>query len=289
MQASAPQRITVLGEPADLITCTEVIDFLAERAAKNEKGLVANHNAHSIFLVRRRPQMRAMYDRADLIELDSQPLIGWARFLGKGARPEHRCTYLDWRYMFWERASERGWKVFFLGGAQGVAKRASGRLYQSWPGMEIATHPGFFDMRPGSKENEAVIEAINAFKPHVILIGMGMPRQELWVAENYDRLETGVVLTVGAAFDYEAGVQKAAPRWMGRFGVEWLYRLFSDPKRLASRYLLEPWALLPSALRDVLERLGWKRRPRGQKPGKVSRRRKGGPSAQACPPEPQPQ
>ncbi|MNT87771.1 putative N-acetylmannosaminyltransferase [compost metagenome] len=80
---------------------------------------------------------------------------------------------------------------------------------------------------------------------------MGMPRQELWIADNIEAMPQAVILPVGAAFDYEAGVQKAAPRWMGRLGVEWLFRLFADPKRLFTRYCVEPWFLIGPALGDV--------------------------------------
>ena len=80
---------------------------------------------------------------------------------------------------------------------------------------------------------------------------MGMPRQERWIAENLDRLPDCVILSVGAAFDYEAGVQSAAPRWMGRAGLEWLYRLLHDPQRLFRRYCIEPWSLLPLIWTDI--------------------------------------
>ncbi len=99
--------------------------------------------------------------------------------------------------------------------------------------------------------NTAVLAAIKDFAPHVLFVGMGMPRQELWIADNLAALPSVPILPVGAAFDYEAGVQKAAPRWMGRLGVEWLFRLFADPKRLFTRYCIEPWFLIGPALGDV--------------------------------------
>jgi N-acetylglucosaminyldiphosphoundecaprenol N-acetyl-beta-D-mannosaminyltransferase len=82
-------------------------------------------------------------------------------------------------------------------------------------------------------------------------VGMGMPRQEQWLEHNYDALDARVLIPVGAAFDYEAGVQKAAPRWTGRFGVEWAFRFVHDPTRLFHRYFIEPWRLIPAAVRDL--------------------------------------
>ncbi|HBI20378.1 WecB/TagA/CpsF family glycosyltransferase, partial [Brevundimonas sp. UBA5718] len=197
------------------------------------------------------PGLAAFYDRADMVEVDSTPLIAFSRLAGLNSRGFHRCTYLDWRDHFWSVAARNGWRVLSVGGAPGVGETAADRLRAAWPGAEIAVHHGFFDARPGSAENAAVLTLIEQFQPHVLFVGMGMPRQELWIADNYDRLPDCVVLSVGAAFDYEAGVQSAAPRWMGRAGIEWAYRLFRDPRRLFVRYCVEPWSLIPLALADL--------------------------------------
>ena len=251
MHGLSAQRITLLGEAVDLVTCGELMDFLARKVAAAEKAIVSNHNTHSFYLLARHPEMRAAYERADLVELDSTPLIFWGRLLGKPVHRAHRCTYLDWREAFWRQAAENGWRVFYLGGAPGVAETAAERLCGQWPGVRIATHHGFFAMTPGSEAAQAVVDRINAFRPDILFVGMGMPRQEIWISRFYDALHSGVVLAVGAAAYYEAGVQAAAPRWTGRVGLEWLFRLFSDPKRMAGRYLLEPWGLLPAMAGDV--------------------------------------
>jgi N-acetylglucosaminyldiphosphoundecaprenol N-acetyl-beta-D-mannosaminyltransferase len=148
-------------------------------------------------------------------------------------------------------ADRKGWRVLSVGGGPGVGEAAALRLKAAYPCAEIAVHHGFFDARPDSAENAAVLARIADFRPHVLFVGMGMPRQELWIADNYDRLPPCVILSVGAAFDYEAGVQSAAPRWMGRAGIEWAYRLFRDPRRLFVRYCIEPWSLIPLALADI--------------------------------------
>ena len=116
----------------------------------------------------------------------------------------------------------------------------------------IGTHHGYFDRTPGSAENDAVLDAISSFRPHVLFVGMGMPVQEVWLQRNGPRLPPCVQFSVGAAFDYEAGVQPVAPRWMGRVGLEWAYRLFRDPRRMFRRYCVEPWTILPKAIADVI-------------------------------------
>jgi N-acetylglucosaminyldiphosphoundecaprenol N-acetyl-beta-D-mannosaminyltransferase len=252
------QRIQLMGQPIDLVTCEQVMGFLARKVSRGRKAVIANHNAHSLYLINRHPEMRALYERADLIEVDSMPLLLWGKLMGEPASRGHRCTYLCWRDMFWEMADKYRWRVFYLGGAPGVAETAAETLRWSYPGAAIQTRDGYFDMGCGSTENAAVVEEINAFRPDVLFVGMGMPRQEIWIERNYDALATGVLLPVGAAFDYEAGVQRAAPRWTGRLGVEWMFRFFSDPRRLFGRYFIEPWALIPLALEDIATRLGLK-------------------------------
>ena len=267
-----PPRVELLGAAMDLVTAEAVLGRIAAAAAAGARTLIANHNLHSLYLMRRMPEMAALYARADLIEIDSRPLILWGRLLGLPTQGAHRCTYLDWREAFWRLAHEGKWRVFYLGGAPGVAEEAAGRLRARWPGAEIAVHHGYFDRGLGSVEDTAVVAQINAFRPQVLLVGMGMPFQEAWIARHYDALEAGAVLPVGAAFDYEAGVQTAAPRVLGALGLEWLFRLVTDPRRLFRRYLVEPWSLVGLAARDFRRyRLG------GRTEAKAKLQRTGGP------------
>lgn len=247
----ADERVTILGEAMDLVRPEEVMLWMRRWIQDGRKAVIANHNLHSLALLRSTPELRRFYDRADLIEVDSRPLLAFARLLKMAARPMHRCTYLDWREHFWSLADRERWRVFYLGGAPGVADAAAQKIGSERPGATVWTRDGHFDATVGSADNAAILQEIAAFKPNVLMVGMGMPRQELWIADHLDALPDCVVLNVGAAFDYEAGVQKAAPRWMGRLGLEWLFRLVADPKRLFHRYVVEPWALAGPALRDV--------------------------------------
>jgi N-acetylglucosaminyldiphosphoundecaprenol N-acetyl-beta-D-mannosaminyltransferase len=252
-----PQRIELLGSAMDLVTPDQVLARIAQAAAGGPRALIANHNLHSLHLVRRTPEMAALYARADLIEIDSRPALAWGGLMGLPATGAHRCTYLDWREAFWRLADAGGWRVFYLGGAPGVAEEAARRLSTRWPGAKIAVRHGYFDHRPGAADDAAVLAEINAFAPQVLLVGMGMPLQEAWTQRHYDALNAAAVLTVGAAFDYEAGVQAAAPRILGALGLEWLFRLLHDPGRLFVRYLIEPWSLVGPALDDLARyRLG---------------------------------
>jgi len=241
-----------LGGPVDIASRGEVLAFIADAVAGSRKAIVGNQNLHSLKLSQTDASLRAFFDMADIIEIDSMPLVHWGRLLGLPLTPLHRSTYLDWRSDFWAAAARSGWRVFLLGSTDPVNSEAVARLQAEWPGVTLGGRHGYFDHRRGAAGNDAVVAEINAFRPDVLLVGMGMPLQETWIKENYADIGSTVVLSIGAAFDYEAGVQKAAPRVYGSLCLEWLFRLVHDPRRLFRRYLIEPWGLVGPAMADLL-------------------------------------
>jgi len=265
LQRRPEERVRVLGGLMDLVKPAEVFHFAEAQLKARRQAIVANHNLHSLALIRRDPELRAFYEIADLVEVDSVPLILWARLLGRSSRRFHRCTYLDWRDDFWRWVERDGLRVFFVGAEPGVAERAIEHIHLAWPGAQIGSHHGYFSAEPGSAGNQAVLDAVTRFAPDVLLVGMGMPRQEAWVYRNHEALPPCVIFTVGGAFDYEAGVQRPCPRWIGRLGAEWLFRLLTSP-RLFNRYVVEPWSLMGVALADLggMARDVWRSAERGE-------------------------
>ncbi len=246
------ERVRLLGQTVDLVRPEEVLHHVETWVEARQKVVIANHNLNSLALLAKHPELNRFYARADLVEVDSTPLIQFAKLLGLHGRAFHRCTYLDWRDHFWSLVDRKGWRVLYVGGERETVERARHRLSTCYPGADIQVRDGFFDATPGSSGNAEVLDQVRAFDPHILFVGMGMPRQELWILDNLAALPDCAVFSVGAAFDYEAGTQKAAPRWMGRMGVEWLFRLVHDPKRLARRYLIEPWSLSHLIVADVV-------------------------------------
>ncbi len=248
-----PSRLSLMGAEVDVVTPAFVLDFVARRAATGRRTIVANHNLHSLYLHARRADMRAFYAQAALVEIDSTPLIAWAKLMGQKVSRAHRSTYLDFRDAFWTMVQSEGLGVYHVGGAPEVCDRSRAAIWKDYPAVRLDVHSGYFDLHGAG--NEALLADIAAKRPDILLVGMGMPRQELWILNNLDRLPPCVIMPVGGAFDYEAGVQYQPPRWTGRLGMEWLARFVANPGRLFERYFVEPWALVPQILGDIALRL----------------------------------
>lgn len=255
------ERIHILGGDIDLVRPEEVMHHIGRFIGAGKKAIIANHNSHSLYLLKTRPELASFFAKADLIEMDSTPVIFFARLLGMPSRTFHRCSYVDFRPLFWSMVAAKGYRVFYVGGAPGVVETASERLMAKYPGAVIGGRDGYFDAEPGSPGNTEALAQIAAFKPDILFVGMGMPRQELWIEANLEALPHCVIMPVGAAFDYEADVQVAPPPWMSDTGLVWAFRLAQEPRRMFARYCLEPWALLPLALKDIWAAIARKRAP----------------------------
>ncbi|MGZ3306015.1 MAG: WecB/TagA/CpsF family glycosyltransferase [Asticcacaulis sp.] len=262
-----PSRLALLGAEADIVTSACMLDHATEWLAAGEGGIVANHNLHSLYLYHRDREMRDFYARADIIQIDSTPVVAWGRFMGHDISRVHRSTYLDYRDDFWPRAIANGWRVYHLGGEPRHTEAARAAILARHPDADLYCRHGYFDMN--GAENDAVIADIWNRQPHILLVGMGMPRQELWLHRNYERLPSLVALPVGGAFDYEAGATYTPPRWTGQVGLEWLVRWAHDPQRLFQRYFVEPWTLIPHMLRDLILKLRGGRPPERPAPARL--------------------
>jgi N-acetylglucosaminyldiphosphoundecaprenol N-acetyl-beta-D-mannosaminyltransferase len=242
---------TLLGVRVDALTITELNSLIAEAVERYEKWIIANHNLHSLYLYHHDQKMQAFYAKADYVHADGMALVLLGRLLGLPLKREHRVTYADWVWPLIAEAAQRGWRVFYLGSKPGVAEQGATILREKFKGLEIATAHGYIDARSDSQENQAVLTTINAYQPHVLMVGMGMPRQEHWILDNLEHIQAKAILPSGACIDYVAGAIPTPPRWMGRLGLEWLHRLWSEPTRLWKRYLIEPWFIVKLFLREM--------------------------------------
>jgi N-acetylglucosaminyldiphosphoundecaprenol N-acetyl-beta-D-mannosaminyltransferase len=182
------------------------------------------------------------------------PLIALARLYGHRLRRGQRVTYIDWTGPLMQAAAQLGWRVLYLGSKPGVAERGASILRRRYHGLQIETINGYFDADPDSADNDRVLKSIEDYRPQLLMVGMGMPRQEYWIQDNFGRISANVILPSGAAIDYVADAVPTPPRWAGQLGLEWAFRLATEPGRLWRRYLLEPWFVLRVVANDLLRR-----------------------------------
>ncbi|NEP17591.1 MAG: WecB/TagA/CpsF family glycosyltransferase [Leptolyngbya sp. SIO4C1] len=237
------------------LTVSDLNALLRETIAARACKIIANHNLHSLYVYHHDRKMRDFYAKAAHIHVDGMAMVILGKFLGLPLKREHRVTYADWIYSIMDEANQHRWRVFYLGSKPGVADRGAERLRQQYPSLQIETAHGYFDAQPNSADSQQIVEAINQYRPHILLVGMSMPRQEHWILDNLDRLQANVVLPSGAAIDYVAGCVPTPPRWAGKWGLEWLFRLVAEPRRLWQRYLVEPWFILKLLFLQYLKRL----------------------------------
>ncbi|MBA3533500.1 MAG: WecB/TagA/CpsF family glycosyltransferase [Ardenticatenales bacterium] len=234
MPLPLPTPCDIAGIKVHPLSLAALLQWLAERIAAGERGTVMYVNAHAINLAQVQPAFREHLNRADVVFCDGYGVRLGAALLG--CRLPERFTPPDWIARLAALCTEHRYRLFFLGARPGVAACAADTLRVRFPTLEISTHHGHFDL--SGPENEAVLEQICVAAPHILLVGMGMPRQEAWMVANHLRHPATIVISVGALFDYMAGEVRRGPAWMTEHGGEWLARLWYEPRRLWRRYLL---------------------------------------------------
>lgn len=248
------RRFPILGTFVDETSTASLNAAVHEAVARREFTVIANHNLHSLYVHRRSAGMREYCRRARLIHVDGMGVVALARLLGHPLSPAARINYSQWLDALLPECDARGYRLALLGGAPGVAATAAARLHNRYPRIRIEIETGYFDASPGSADNARITEWLHRFRPDILLVGMGMPRQEEWIVANAERLPPTVALNGGGILDLLAGELPEPPRWVGRIGMEWLYRLITRPRRVWFRYLVEPWVLLVAAARERWER-----------------------------------
>jgi N-acetylglucosaminyldiphosphoundecaprenol N-acetyl-beta-D-mannosaminyltransferase len=238
------QRYHFLDISIDALTHGDLDATLQEAIENQRRLLIGNHNLHSLYLFHHSSKMRSFYAAADRIHADGISIVWLARLFGVPLARAHRTGYLDWLPTIMSNATQRGWRVFYLGSKPGVLEEGLYRLRKQWPGLQIDGRHGYFDKTLRGLDNLDVLTEIAEYKPDLLMVGMGMPVQEQWIVENLRHLPISVVVACGALMDYVAGEAASPPRWLGPIGLEWAFRLLNEPRRLGHRYLVEPWSVL---------------------------------------------
>lgn len=229
--------IYLLGVRVDRLSPQDLFEAIRSAIYEQRKVTIANVNVHALNLAYDHVWFRNFQNSSEIDFCDGYGILLAARLCGLEIK--ERFTYPDIIRPMAEFLETNGFTLYILGARPGIAERAAARLKESSPRLQVAgVHHGYFDKSPHSPENEAVIADINACKPDILFVGFGMPVQEQWLVENWDRINSHVALTGGAVFDYLSGNLPRAPRWMTEHGFEWLGRLMVEPRRLWKRYLI---------------------------------------------------
>ncbi len=215
--------------------------------------MVVTPNVDHVVIAERREDFRAAYAAADLSLADGKPIVWASRLLGSPL-PE-KVSGSDLVLPLLDRAAARGWRVFLLGAGPGVANAAADLLRRR--GVDVAgTATPWVRAEPGEPdpEGDTAVEVIRAARPDLVLVAFGAPKQEIWMHRRRGALSPAVLVGIGASLDFLAGRVRRAPRWVSHSGLEWLWRLGREPRRLWRRYLVDDPRFLAVLLRTMRER-----------------------------------
>jgi len=231
-----PQRYRILGIPISIVSMDRVLAIFDRWLADRHDRYVIFRDVHGVMRAQSDPELRRAHEEADIIAPDGMPLVWIAKF--DGMKEISRVCGPDLLPLVCQKGISNGWRHYFVGGAPGVAELMVENLTQSYPGISIVGHccPPFRIL--SEEEDEIICTNIRLASPDFIWVGLGTPKQENWMYAHRGRCGGAIMLGVGAAFDLYAGTVTRAPVWMQKLGLEWLFRLSSEPGRLWRRYLI---------------------------------------------------
>ena len=245
------EEVRVLGYRLHPMSASEVITEIAQAVADRRRLIMANLNTHAMAAMFDNEAMSRLLAQDDTkVMIDSMPMLFVARLAGHRLPRAKRTTSLDFYHDMFTLGVERGWRFGFVGAEPETMVKGLAVLRERYPELDIDGRDGFFDIydrSPGSAQSE-IIAWLNERSHDVVIVGMGMPRQEEWIALTQEEVSSRVFLSAGVYLDYQAGAQRVTPRWLGQIGLEWAYRLAHSPRRLSYRYLVEPGVLLMKRL-----------------------------------------
>jgi N-acetylglucosaminyldiphosphoundecaprenol N-acetyl-beta-D-mannosaminyltransferase len=232
---------------ADALTFSEALAAAAELVEAGKGGYIVTPNVDHVVQAEHSEQMRAAYDAASLSLVDGQPLIWLSRMMGEPF-PE-KISGSDFVPRLLQVAAHEGWSVFFLGGGEGVGARAAEVTKRDAPSLRITVHSPTFGFEKDPVESAEVLQMVRDAKPNLVVMALGCPKQELLMHRWKDELTPAVTIGAGATLDFIAGNVTRSPAWMSGAGIEWLYRLVREPRRLAHRYLVRDPEIIKVAWR----------------------------------------
>jgi N-acetylglucosaminyldiphosphoundecaprenol N-acetyl-beta-D-mannosaminyltransferase len=253
MSTESIPRANILGVGVSAINTAQALETIDGWIHRREQKYVCVTGVHGVMESQRDTRLKEIHNHAGLVTPDGMPLVWLSRL--KGFRGVERVYGPDLMLAVCEQSLVKGYRHYFFGGAKGVAEKLVSRLTRDFSGLRIA---GFWSppfRLLTREEDEELIQVINEAEPDIVWVGLSTPKQEFWMYQHLGQITAPVMIGVGAAFDFHAGIKKQAPRWMQRSGLEWSFRLLTEPGRLWRRYLINNplflWMVLLQALTET--------------------------------------
>ncbi|MEO6333780.1 MAG: WecB/TagA/CpsF family glycosyltransferase [Pyrinomonadaceae bacterium] len=245
------RRVPVLKLQVDLCDYESAVNRIAERARTGHGGYVCVANVHVAIEAEDDPEFSRLVNNADLVLPDGTPLVWMQRLQGNGGASQVRGPSL--MPMLMQHAETEKLRVGFLGGRPEVLQMICTRAAEEFPELNVVfeNSPPFREL--ADEENDEIANAINASEVQILFVGLGCPKQERWMAANREQVKA-VMIGVGAAFDLYSGNIREAPGLISKLGLEWMFRLVQEPRRLFSRYLLVNPRFVWLAARQLVRR-----------------------------------
>ena len=241
-------RMKFMNTEIDNLTMQEALQSIDQLIQESKGAYVVTPNVDHIVQLETNKELQAVYDNASLILTDGKPLLWIANWYGTPIK--EKISGSDLFPLLCKLAAEKGYKMFFLGAAEGVAEKAAKNLMNRFNGLQIVgTYSPPIGFEKDSVEMDKIKSMIKTVKPDILIVGLGCPKQEKFMYHYCKELEVPISFGLGASFDFEAGNIKRAPRWMSNHGLEWLFRITQDPKRMAKRYLVDDRKILKLAFK----------------------------------------
>jgi len=235
METATIERTNVLGVGISAINIPMTLEVLDAWIQHKHRTYVCITGVHGVMESQADPELRKIHNQAGLVTPDGMPMVWLSRLAGH--KHVDRVYGPDLMLAVCATSLHKGYRHYFYGGNQGVPELLRDKLQERFPGLQVVGtySPPFRPLTPD--EDAAIVARINEAEPDIVWVGLSTPKQERWMAAHLGKIQAPVMIGVGAAFDFHAGLKPQAPRWMQRSGMEWLFRMLSEPKRLARRYL----------------------------------------------------
>lgn len=241
-------RIKFMNTEIDNLTMKETLDVIDNIISKKKGAYVVTPNVDHIVQIEKDAELKAVYDNASLILTDGKPLLWISKWYGTPIK--EKISGSDLFPLLCERAAKKDYKMFFLGAKEGVAAKAAESLMKRYEGLQVVdTYSPPLGFENNKTEIEKIKNMIVSANPDILIVGLGCPKQEKFMYHYCKELGVPISFGLGASFDFEAGTIKRAPKWMANHGLEWLFRITQDPKRMAKRYLIDDRKILKLAIK----------------------------------------